>query len=74
MQGGVEAILHVVNCTVQTNQHNTSQTMMMVDFHNAFNIVDRGAIFREVQRLCPSILYLDMIVYDQLRECSKEIL
>lgn len=32
-----------------------SMSMLLVDFSNAFNLVNRTAMLREVRSLCPSI-------------------
>ncbi len=39
-----------------------SLAMLMVDFSNAFNMVDRSALLREVKKMCPSIsLWVDFL-------------
>ncbi|XP_026383543.1 uncharacterized protein LOC113279040 [Papaver somniferum] len=54
--GGV-GILHSSNRLIVLCGSDTSKTMMLIDFTNAFNIVDRSTIIREVRALCPSIAY-----------------
>ena len=53
--GGGEAVLHVVNRLVESQGHDNSLTLLLVDFMNAFNLVDRGDMINEVHRMCPTI-------------------
>ena len=55
VRGGAEAILHSVNRVVSERHNDGSLAMLMVDFSNAFNLVDRSALLREVRLRCPSI-------------------
>ncbi|XP_038698724.1 uncharacterized protein LOC119996235 [Tripterygium wilfordii] len=52
---GAEAVIHAVNRIVQAEKDNTKLTMSLVDFSNAFNLVDRGVMFREVRLRCPAL-------------------
>ncbi|GKB86694.1 RNA-directed DNA polymerase, eukaryota [Tanacetum coccineum] len=51
ISGGGEAILHVVNCFIEDRRDDVGLSMLLVDFKNAFNLVDRGVMLQEV-RLC----------------------
>lgn len=42
-----------VYCTLPGTQNNI--TMMLVDFTNAFNLIDRTTLIKEVRARCPSI-------------------
>jgi hypothetical protein len=55
ISGGSEAILHSVNRVLSQRHCDGSLTMLIVDFSNAFNMVDRMALLREVRGICPSI-------------------
>ncbi|XP_056686000.1 uncharacterized protein [Spinacia oleracea] len=52
---GSEAILHAVNRLVEAKGEVSSMSMLLVDFSNAFNLIDRSTMLREVQRRCPSL-------------------
>ncbi|XP_026428410.1 uncharacterized protein LOC113324308 [Papaver somniferum] len=52
---GGEAILHAANNLLEMHGHYNSKTMLLVDFTNAFNLVDRYTMIREVRTMCPSI-------------------
>jgi len=54
VSGGAEAILHSVNRVLNLRHVDGSLTMLTVDFLNAFNLVDRSALLREVRLRCPS--------------------
>ncbi|XP_026419982.1 uncharacterized protein LOC113315959 [Papaver somniferum] len=52
---GGESIFHAVNRLLEVKGDSTSMSMLLVDFSNAFNLVSRSAMIREVKRHCPSI-------------------
>ncbi|XP_021763791.1 uncharacterized protein LOC110728456 [Chenopodium quinoa] len=52
---GGEAILHVVNRLVEARGGDVGLSMLLVDFKNAFNLVDRTALLREVRLRCPAL-------------------
>ncbi|GKC30739.1 putative reverse transcriptase domain-containing protein, partial [Tanacetum coccineum] len=53
--GGGEAIIHAVNRLVEDRGDDVSLSMLLVDFQNAFNLVDRAVMLEEVRRRCPAI-------------------
>ncbi|GJZ48481.1 reverse transcriptase domain-containing protein [Tanacetum coccineum] len=53
--GGGEAILHGVNHLVEDHRDDVGLSMLLVDFQNAFNLVDRMVMLEEVRRRCPVI-------------------
>jgi hypothetical protein len=55
VSGGAKAILHCVNRVLNPRHGDGSLTMLTVDILNAFNLVDRSALLREVRLRCPSI-------------------
>ncbi|GKB75706.1 reverse transcriptase domain-containing protein [Tanacetum coccineum] len=55
VSGGGEAILHVVNRLIKGRGDDVGLSMLLVDFKNAFNLVDRGVMLQEVRLRCPSI-------------------
>ncbi|KAL6533604.1 hypothetical protein OROHE_013437 [Orobanche hederae] len=55
VSGGAEAILHAVNRYISKHYADASLTMLIVDFTNAFNLVDQTTMLLEVRKLCPSI-------------------
>lgn len=55
VSGGGEAILHAVNRLVEDQGNDSSLSMLLVDFKNAFNLVDREAMINVVRGKCPSI-------------------
>lgn len=52
---GGESILHSANIFLEMQGTHNTLTMMLVDFTNAFNLVDRTTLIREVRDRCPSI-------------------
>ncbi|KAK9080544.1 hypothetical protein SSX86_000302 [Deinandra increscens subsp. villosa] len=52
---GAEAVLHSANRFLHEFHTDGSLAMLTVDFSNAFNLVDRTALLREVRTQCPSI-------------------
>ncbi|KAI3778249.1 hypothetical protein L2E82_07407 [Cichorium intybus] len=62
VSGGAEAVLHCANRVLCKHHDNGSLTLLAVDFSNAFNMVDRSVLLREVRRMCPSIsLWVDFL-------------
>ncbi|GJX10345.1 retrovirus-related pol polyprotein from transposon TNT 1-94 [Tanacetum coccineum] len=53
--GGGEAILHAVNHLVEDRGDDVGLSMLLVDFQNAFNLVDRTVMLEEVCLRCPAI-------------------
>ncbi|GJV47517.1 putative reverse transcriptase domain-containing protein [Tanacetum coccineum] len=53
--GGGEAILHAVNRLVEDRGDDVGLSMLLVDFQNAFNLVDRTVMLEEVRLRCPTI-------------------
>nr|GEX41503.1 putative reverse transcriptase domain-containing protein [Tanacetum cinerariifolium] len=52
---GGEAILHAVNRLIEDRRDDVGISMLLVDFKNAFNLVDREVMLQEVRLRCPSI-------------------
>ncbi|GJR01945.1 putative reverse transcriptase domain-containing protein [Tanacetum coccineum] len=55
VSGGGEAILHAVNHLVEDRGDKVGLSMLLVDFQNAFNLVDRKVLLEEVRLRCPAI-------------------
>ncbi|GKA49189.1 putative reverse transcriptase domain-containing protein [Tanacetum coccineum] len=55
VSGGGEAILHVVNRLIEGCRDDIGLSMLLVDFKNAFNLVDREVMLEEVRLRCPAI-------------------
>ncbi|GJW24930.1 putative reverse transcriptase domain-containing protein [Tanacetum coccineum] len=55
VSGGGEAILHAVNRLVEDRGDDVGLSMLLVDFQNAFNLVDRKVMLEEVRLRCPAI-------------------
>ncbi|GKE14805.1 putative reverse transcriptase domain-containing protein [Tanacetum coccineum] len=53
--GGAEAILHVVNWWILDLGDDVSLSMLLVDFRNAFNLMDHEVVLHEVRIRCPAI-------------------
>nr|GEW52973.1 putative reverse transcriptase domain-containing protein [Tanacetum cinerariifolium] len=53
--GGDEAIIHAVNRLVEDHGDDVGISMLLVDFQNAFNLVDRTVMLQEVRLHCPAI-------------------
>ncbi|XP_026410732.1 uncharacterized protein LOC113305956 [Papaver somniferum] len=70
---GGEGILHVVNCLLEMKGHSDKMSMLLIDFSNAFNMVRRTQLIKEVRLHCPGIsrwvefcyLRLAKLYYDQ---------
>ncbi|GKD38742.1 hypothetical protein Tco_1258949 [Tanacetum coccineum] len=50
-----EAILHVVNRLIENQGDDVGLSMLLVDFKNAFNMVDREVMLQEVRLCCLAI-------------------
>ncbi|GJY68557.1 putative reverse transcriptase domain-containing protein [Tanacetum coccineum] len=55
LAGKSEAILHSVNRLIEACRDDVGLLMLLVDFKNAFNLVDREVMLREVHLRCPTI-------------------
>ncbi|GJS54136.1 putative reverse transcriptase domain-containing protein [Tanacetum coccineum] len=53
--GGCEAVLHSVNRLIESKGNEVGLSMLLVDFKNAFNLVDRSVLLEETRVRCPSI-------------------
>ncbi|GKB80464.1 putative reverse transcriptase domain-containing protein [Tanacetum coccineum] len=53
--GGGEAILHIVNRLIEGRGNDMGLSMLLVDFKNAFNLVDREVMLKEVRLHCFAI-------------------
>jgi hypothetical protein len=53
--GGCEAVLHSVNRLIESKGREVGLSMLLVDFKNAFNLVDRSVLLQEARGRCPSI-------------------
>ncbi|GJU53878.1 hypothetical protein Tco_1227592 [Tanacetum coccineum] len=54
VSGGGEAILHAVNRLVEDHGDEVAFSLLLVDFQNAFNLVDRKFMLEEVRPRCPA--------------------
>nr|GEW35161.1 hypothetical protein [Tanacetum cinerariifolium] len=52
---GSEAILYVVNRLIEGYGDDVGLSMLLVDFKNTFNLVDREVMLREVHLRCPTV-------------------
>nr|GEX18215.1 zf-CCHC domain-containing protein/DUF4219 domain-containing protein/UBN2 domain-containing protein [Tanacetum cinerariifolium] len=50
-----EAILHAVNRLIKDRGDDVGLSILLVDFKNAFNLVDREVMLQEVRLRCPAI-------------------
>ncbi|GJV87778.1 reverse transcriptase domain-containing protein [Tanacetum coccineum] len=55
VSGGGEAILHAVNHLIKDRGDEMGLLMLLVDFKNAFNLVDREVMLQEVHTRCLAI-------------------
>lgn len=55
MPVGGENILHVVNGLLELKGHSDKMSMLLIDLSNAFNIVYRSHLIKEVRLHCPGI-------------------
>ncbi|GJY65899.1 putative reverse transcriptase domain-containing protein [Tanacetum coccineum] len=53
--GGCEAVLHSVNRLIESKGNEVGLSMLLVDFKNAFNLVDMSVLLEETRVRCPSI-------------------
>nr|GEY96342.1 putative reverse transcriptase domain-containing protein [Tanacetum cinerariifolium] len=53
--GGSEAIIHFVNRLIEAYEDDIGLSMLLVDFKNAFNLLDREVMLREVRLRCLAI-------------------
>nr|GEY70538.1 hypothetical protein [Tanacetum cinerariifolium] len=60
---GGEAILHVVNHLIDDRGDDVGLSMLLVDFKNAFNLVDQKVMLEEVCRRCPAISHWVNLCY-----------
>lgn len=54
---GGESILHSFNRLMELKGHMNDIFMLLIDFSNAFNLVDRTSLINEVRAQCPAISY-----------------
>ncbi|XP_026456690.1 uncharacterized protein LOC113357496 [Papaver somniferum] len=52
---GGEGILHSANRLLDMKGSDNTKTMLLIDFSNPFNLVDRSTMINEVRKHCPSI-------------------
>ncbi|GJS10763.1 hypothetical protein Tco_0367559 [Tanacetum coccineum] len=82
--GGSEAILHSVNHLIEACGDDVGFSVLLVDFKNAFNLVDREVMLHKVRLRCPAIshwvefyysnparLYWGSTLYGRAKECSR---
>ncbi|GJY10531.1 hypothetical protein Tco_0378716 [Tanacetum coccineum] len=62
VSGGSEAILHAVNRLIEGYGDDACPSMLLVDFKNAFNLVDREVMLREVRLCCPAVSLLHPLI------------
>ncbi|GJX80911.1 putative reverse transcriptase domain-containing protein [Tanacetum coccineum] len=55
VSGGGEVILHAVNRLIEGRRDDVGLSMLLVDFKNAFNLVDQDVMLQEVRLRCPAI-------------------
>ncbi|GKE83498.1 auxilin-like protein, partial [Tanacetum coccineum] len=53
--GGCEAVLHSMNRLIEAKGDEVGLSMLLVDFKNAFNLVDMSVLLHETRARCPSI-------------------
>ncbi|XP_026458438.1 uncharacterized protein LOC113358943 [Papaver somniferum] len=53
---GGEGILHSANRLLELKGDDTSRVLLLIDFSNAFNLVDTSTIIREVRSRCTNIV------------------
>ena len=57
-KNGADGIIHSINTLYRTGRLHQGRGILQVDNTNAFNLVSRAAIFRQVRAICPEILPL----------------
>ncbi|GJZ06821.1 hypothetical protein Tco_0540614, partial [Tanacetum coccineum] len=55
VSGGGKAILHAVNCLIEDRGDEVGLSSLLVDYRNAFNLVDHEVMLQEVRIHCPAI-------------------
>ncbi|GJX35278.1 hypothetical protein Tco_0246835 [Tanacetum coccineum] len=55
VSGGGDAILHAVNRLIEGRGDDVGLSMLLVDFKNSFNLVDREVMLEEFRVCCPAI-------------------
>ncbi|XP_026438961.1 uncharacterized protein LOC113337505 [Papaver somniferum] len=55
VSAGGESILHAVNSLLELKGHSDKMLMLLIDFSNAFNMVSRSQLIKEVRLRCPGI-------------------
>ncbi|GJR36638.1 hypothetical protein Tco_1212322 [Tanacetum coccineum] len=69
VSGGTEAILHSVNRVLSEYHNDGSLAMLNVDFSNAFNLVDKSALFHEETHIsglplgCSKVTHLGPLLF-----------
>ncbi|XP_074347445.1 uncharacterized protein LOC141686301 [Apium graveolens] len=53
--GGCEVVVHSVNRLLEARGDEVGLSMLLVDFKNAFNLIDRSILLQEARVRCPSI-------------------
>ncbi|KAL8157996.1 hypothetical protein AgCh_002631 [Apium graveolens] len=53
--GGYEAVVHYVNMLLEARGDEVGLSMLLVDFKNAFNLIDSSILLQEARVRCPSI-------------------
>ncbi|GJR09741.1 RNA-directed DNA polymerase, eukaryota, reverse transcriptase zinc-binding domain protein [Tanacetum coccineum] len=53
--GGCEGVLHYGNRLIESKGNDVGLSMLLVDFKNAFNLVDKGVLLEETRVQCLSI-------------------
>nr|GEU76360.1 hypothetical protein [Tanacetum cinerariifolium] len=67
-----EAILNAINRLVEDRRDDVGLSMLLVDFQNAFNLVDRNVMLEEVRLRCPAISRWVEFCYSALPDCTTE--
>ena len=55
VKGGCKAIIHAASDIFSSSSPSASTWILQLDFHNAFNSIDRETLFHEVRRQCPKL-------------------
>ncbi|KAL8121383.1 hypothetical protein AgCh_018206 [Apium graveolens] len=53
--GGCEVVVHSVNMLLEARGDEVGLSMLLVDFKNAFNLIERSILLQEARVRCPSI-------------------
>ena len=62
--GGCKAVLHYVDRLVESKGSEVGLSMLLVNFKNAFNLVDRSVLLQEARARCPSIApWMDFCIH-----------